>query len=111
MGGEIKADTPSSLCFTTGKTVVVGNMLLDKRFTRVKNRGAPDVISQLCVPLISKDPSTPPILGVLCTINKVSYSGSKWGIPFTESDIEDAELFAAMVVDSSKASLREQGLA
>merc|ERR1711935_902756 len=54
MGGEIKADTPSSLCFTTGKTVVVGNMLLDKRFTRVKNRGAPDVISQLCVPLISK---------------------------------------------------------
>tara|TARA_B100000767_G_scaffold209894_1_gene196881 strand:+ start:141 stop:1727 length:1587 start_codon:yes stop_codon:yes gene_type:complete len=98
--GEIKADTPSSLCFTTGKTVVVGNMLLDKRFTRVKNRGAPDVISQLCVPLISKDPSTPPILGVLCTINKVSYSGSKWGIPFTESDIEDAELFAAMVVDT-----------
>merc|ERR1712085_59210 len=47
-----------------------------------------------------KDPSTPPILGVLCTINKVSYSGSKWGIPFTESDIEDAELFAAMVVDT-----------
>ena len=97
--GGVKV-TPASLCFSTGETVVISNMLLDKRFARDKSKGGLEVLSQLCVPLISKDPSTPPILGVLCTINKVSYSGSKWGIPFTESDIEDAELFAAMVVDT-----------
>ena len=96
--GGVKV-TPASLCFSTGKTVVISNMLLDKRFAR-DSKGGLEVLSQLCVPLISKDPSTPPILGVLCTINKVSYSGSKWGIPFTSSDIEDAELFAAMVVDT-----------
>ena len=98
--GELKAATPSSICFEKGETVVINNMLLDKRFARVKNKGSLEVLSQLCVPLISKDPSTPPIIGVLCALNKVSYSGSSWGIPFTDADIEEAELFASMVVDT-----------
>lgn len=29
--------------------------------------------------------------------------GCSWGIPFTDADIEDAELFASMVVDTFEA--------
>ena len=91
-------DSPSSVCYKTGKIVVVKNRLLDKRFRRGKsNKGHVEVFSQLCVPLISEDSS---VLGVLCAINKVPYSGGSTGIPFSDADIEDAELYAAMLVET-----------
>ena len=95
---EKKAKTPASVCYDTGKNVVINNMLLDARFARVKNKGSLEVLSQLCVPLVSKQGGR--CIGVLCALNKISFSGSVWGMPFTPDDIEESELFAAILVDT-----------
>ena len=91
--------TPSGACVATGKAVMVANALLDAAsFPALRRSSVYFELSQMHVPVVR--PASAEVAGVLTLLNKISKSGKRAGLPFTERDKATVRTSAALIAST-----------
>ena len=104
---------PVQLCVESGQMIKVDNALIDPRFRQLDRfiRGNFEAVSSVCVPIhctpepvVGGDGATggdgagkQEVMGVLCALNKMSYSSSASCLPFRAFDVTDVQNTAAAI--------------
>ena len=105
---ECRAETPAGACYAEGVSVKVDDVFIDKRYRRLKH--SIEQISLICVPILSiADGAAPVVTGVIKCANKVKFSGTASGIPFSLEEMRTAEWYGKLVGEEAATFVAAEG--